>query len=80
METKLQRWGNSVGVRIPQPFLKKLELDGDSKVLIEEVDEGILIKKIERPFLSFAERLKEYDGPNLVKEYSWDDLGGNDKW
>ena len=35
METRLQRWGNSDGIRIPSNFLKSLDLKyEDDKIII----------------------------------------------
>ena len=39
MEIKLQKWGNSYGVRIPSTFLKTLNIGKNDKVLIEQKEE-----------------------------------------
>ena len=48
MEARLQKWGNSDGIRIPSSILKSLNLKTNDKVdLIQEHDKIIIsIKKI----------------------------------
>ena len=45
MEIRLQKWGNSDGIRIPSIFLKSLNLKTNDKVIIEQVDDKIIISK-----------------------------------
>lgn len=43
MITKIAKWGNSLGIRIPKEILDLFILKEDSKVTIKKVDGGILI-------------------------------------
>ena len=45
MEARLQKWGNSDGVRIPKAFLQSLNLKTNDKIIIEQVDDKIVISK-----------------------------------
>lgn len=42
METKVQKWGNSLAVRIPKPFAAELGLKEDEQVEIR-VSEGAIV-------------------------------------
>ena len=43
MEAKLQKWGNSDGIRIPSSILKTLKLKTNDKLDLQCVDDKIII-------------------------------------
>jgi antitoxin MazE len=45
MELKLQKWGNSYGIRIPSVFLKELNIKENEKLNIEKQEDKIIISK-----------------------------------
>ena len=80
METRLQKWGNSDGIRIPKAFLQSLNLKTNDKITIEQVDEKIIITKSKQERVSLEELFENYNGENLAKEFEWDDPVGNEIW
>ena len=48
METRLQKWGNSSGIRIPKSFLKTLNLNTNDEVNISMEEDKIIISKINK--------------------------------
>ena len=80
MEARLQKWGNSDGIRIPSSFLKTLCLKTNDKVELTQEDDKIIISKVKQPTISLEERIKKYDGPNLSKDFDWDDARGKEIW
>ena len=44
--TTLSKWGNAIGLRIPQPFLKQLGLQAGDKVNVTLEKEGLVISKV----------------------------------
>ena len=52
MEVKLQKWGNSNGIRIPNFILKALNLKPNDKVEIREENDQIIISKVKKQNLS----------------------------
>ncbi len=80
MESKIQKWGNSNGVRIPKVFLDALDLKKDDLVDIKKEEDKIIITKIKREKVSLKERIEKYDGPNLCEEFTWDDKVGKEIW
>ena len=43
MEARLQKWGNSDGIRIPSSILKSLNIKTNDILNIEQVDDKIVI-------------------------------------
>lgn len=77
MEIRLQKWGNSDGIRIPSNILKTLNLKTNDKLILEQVDDKIVILIPKRKKISLEERFKQYNGDNLAKEFEWDESKGN---
>ena len=50
MESKLRKWGNSVGVRIPQMIIKKADLRLNSEVEISCKNKCIIILPSKKMF------------------------------
>jgi antitoxin MazE len=55
MLTKVQRWGNSLALRIPKVFALDAQLENDSLVEISLVDGQIIVKPISAPTWSLEE-------------------------
>lgn len=81
MEARIQKWGNSDGIRIPSSILKSLNLKTNDKVdLIQEKDK-IIISKPKRKHKTLEERFEEFRNlptseKGSVEAYDWgNDLG-----
>lgn len=46
-EAKLRKWGNSFGIRIPNEFIKKLDITQDTKMILHIVDDKLLLERQE---------------------------------
>ncbi len=80
MEVKLQKWGNSDGIRIPSVLLKSLNLKTNDIVDLTCEDDKIIITKSKNERISLENRFKEYNGDNLSKEFEWDGKIGSEIW
>lgn len=80
MEVKLQKWGNSDGIRIPSIILKALNLKTNDKVELIQQEDKIVITKLKNNRQQFEKSLKEYQGDNLAKEFVWDEAKGKEIW
>lgn len=80
MEARLQKWGNSMGIRIPSNILKSLNIKANDILNIEQEENRIIISIPKRKKISLAERFKKYPGKNLAKEFSWDENVGREIW
>ena len=79
MEARLQRWGNSDGIRIPKSILKSLGLKTNDKVNLDYLDDKIIISKPKKK-ISLEEKFANYKGENLAKEFEWDNPKGKEIW
>ena len=80
MEVRLQKWGNSDGIRIPSHLLKSLGLKTNDMITIEQVEDKIVISKSKNKKISLKERFDNYKGANLSNDFSWDDPVGKEIW
>jgi antitoxin MazE len=80
METKIQKWGNSLGVRLPKDVVEKSLLREGSIVVVSETKEGIMIKKATRKKLSLQELVKKIDVRNIHHETTWGEALGKEVW
>ena len=81
MQIKLQKWGNSYGIRIPSTMLKALNINVSSdRITLEQQDDKIVLSKSKSKKISLKERFENYKGNNLAKEFSWDDPIGEEIW
>ena len=78
LEARLQKWGNSDGIRIPKTFLKTLNLKTNDRVDMKCENDKIIISKSREMLLE--ERFQKYNGKNLAKDFTWDDARGNELW
>ena len=57
MLTKVQKWGNSLALRIPKSFAADAQLKNDSVVEISLVDGQIIVKPVTNPKLTLDQLL-----------------------
>ena len=80
MEARIQKWGNSDGIRIPKSILKSLNIKTNDILNIEQQDDKIVISIPKKRKVSLADKFKEYKGKNLAKDFSWDESVGKEIW
>lgn len=80
MEIRIQKWGNSDGIRIPSSILKSLNIKTNDILNIEQKDDKIIISVPKKKKISLEDRFKKYHGKNLAKEFSWDENVGREIW
>lgn len=78
MTCKLQKWGNSLGVRIPKSIIEKVNLEENDELIIEQQDGKIVIFPAKKK-LSLNELMDKVKSSNLHNE---DDFKpkGNEVW
>jgi antitoxin MazE len=77
MEAKVSKWGNSLGIRIPQWIAEQADISDGSIIEIDFKDKAILIKKKE---LSLEEMLNSITPKNQHKEVSTGSKVGGEAW
>ncbi|MGG0669089.1 AbrB/MazE/SpoVT family DNA-binding domain-containing protein [Lederbergia citrisecunda] len=68
MTTTAQKWGGSIGVRIPQRIAKKYGVVNGTQLEISDDGERIIIRPVENEF-TLEELLAQCEGGNPHKEF-----------
>jgi antitoxin MazE len=80
MQTKIQKWGNSLALRIPKAFADEAGLENDSPVEISVVDGQIIIAARQRHKYDLDDLLSQVTEENLHGEIDTGDAVGNEVW
>ena len=80
MLTKIQKWGNSLALRIPKAFALDAQLKNNSVVEVALVDGQIVIKPVAQPVWSLEQLLSGITDNNLHGETDTGAAAGNEVW
>jgi antitoxin MazE len=79
MTNIINKWGNSLGLRIPQPIANKVGLTAGTVVSIEVVKDTIVISTVRKKYS--LDELLEGVTPELIGgEYDWGESVGKEVW
>ena len=78
MEATVQKWGNSLGIRIPNLIVRELSLKNGSVVDINDNGKEIVIKPIKKSNLS--EMLKDINDKNKHQKIEITGPVGKELW
>ncbi len=81
MRTRVQKWGNSLALRIPKPFAAEMGLEKDREVEMS-VEKGRLVVREPpaSPLYTLEELLAEVRPSNLHGEVDWGPPAGKEIW
>ena len=77
MIAKVQKWGKSLGVRLPQRLTRKYNLVNGSQIEIQDDERGILLKPVNHEY-TLDELLAQCEGENPHGEYFSEPIGRED--
>jgi len=80
MLTKVQKWGNSLALRIPKAFAMDAQLENESLVEISMAEGHIIIKPITAPTWTLDELLADINKNNIHHEIETGSPLGNEVW
>ena len=80
METRVQKWGNSLAVRIPKLYASEIGIDARSPVQIELVDGRLVVTPISEPAPSLEELLAQITDANIHREVETGPAVGREAW
>lgn len=84
MTTRIQKWGNSQGIRFSKEILETVGFSVDDQVEIKiNKNNEIIISKKKQEKLTFDALFKDWDGKKYDDgEFDWEDNGpvGNEIW
>jgi antitoxin MazE len=79
MQARIQKWGNSLAIRIPKPFALEVGLEQNSLVAVT-VSEGKLVLEPVKPVYSLEELLAQVTQDNLHQEIETGTAVGSEVW
>jgi len=80
MTTKIQKWGNSLAVRIPNEFAENLNWQAGSVVGFEQLGNNKIIISSSRPKYTLEDMVKGITKKNRHKEFDWGKPMGKEIW
>lgn len=80
MITTVQKWGNSLGIRIPMPIARETHLHAGSYVDIREENENVVIAPVKQPGFRLDDLLKNITEQNLHQETDFGMAEGKEAW
>jgi len=80
MLTKVQKWGNSLALRIPKAFAIDTQLENNSLVEITLEEDQIVITPVPTPTWKLEELLAGISKSNLHTEVETGSAVGNEVW
>jgi len=80
MRTKVQKWGNSLALRIPKAFALDTQLENNSVVEVSLVEGQIVIKPISPRRWSLDQLLSGVTSDNIHREIDTGIAVGDEVW
>ncbi len=80
MKTRVQKWGNSLALRIPKSFANEAGLQKETPVEVTLSDGKLVITPETKPKLTLKQLLAKITKENLHHEVDTGVSVGNEKW
>lgn len=80
MQTKIQRWGNSLGLRIPRSFAEEAGVEAGSEVDLSVRDGDLVVRAAKRRTYRLRELLEKVTAKNLHAEIDTGKPIGREVW
>lgn len=76
---KITKWGNSLGIRIPQGIIQELGWQEGGKIAIS-TEENRLIISLKKPKYDLDDLLKDAKPEQQHEEIDWGEAVGEENW
>ncbi len=80
MVTKIQKWGNSLALRIPRALAEDASLTEGKPVNVQVVDGRLVLSAIKPVRYNLDDMLKRVTSKNIHREISTGDAMGKEVW
>jgi antitoxin MazE len=80
MKTRVQKWGNSLALRIPKSFAEEAGLHADAAVELSLVNGRLVVQPIRPQPLTLEELLRGITDDNLPGEWETGPAVGKEVW
>ena len=78
-QTQVQKWGNSLAIRIPKPFAAELGLGQNSAITVSVVEGKLMVEPV-KPTYTLADLLAQVKPENLHQEIETGQGLSNEVW
>jgi antitoxin MazE len=78
--SRVQKWGNSQGLRLPKQVLELADIAVGEQVEIAVANRQIVVKKSKRPKYDLAELVKRIPRRRKANEVDWGSPVGREEW
>ncbi len=79
MVSKVQKWGNSLAIRIPKAFAEEADIAEDSSVEIS-VEDGRIVVAPARKEWTLSQLVRRITPANTHREAAWGEPIGRESW
>ena len=80
MRTRVQKWGNSLALRIPKSFATEVGLQRETAVEVSLANGKLVITPVAKPKLTLKQLLAKVTKDNLHHEVDTGSVVGNETW
>ena len=81
MQLTIQKWGNSLGVRLPKHLTDAKSFKEGSRVVLAESATGITIEvAVPKKKLRLSDMVKNMNAKNAHASVDWGEAVGNEAW
>ena len=80
MEARIQKWGNSLALRIPRPFAREVGLEEGSQVELLVGRGELVVRPVHVVVYDLAELLSQVTPDNGQDELDWGERAGCETW
>ena len=80
MKAQIQKWGNSLAVRIPKAFANDLGVDQDSAIDLVLEDGCLIVRPAATPMYELSDLLSRVTENNMHGEQDLGGAAGSEEW
>ena len=80
MRTRVQKWGNSLALRIPKSFATQVGLQRETSVELSLANRKLVITPVTKPKLTLKQLLAKITKENLHHQVDTGTAIGNETW
>lgn len=80
MQARIQKWGNSLALRIPKSFAQEVGLDQDATVNMSLEDGKLVVVPVSEPPLTLDQLLEQITEENIHHEINTGPAVGEEAW
>jgi antitoxin MazE len=80
MKARIQKWGNSLALRIPKSFAEETQIEHDTLVELSLEGGKLVVSPIPQPRVTLEQLLANITGQNLHQEVDTGQSVGGEAW